>query len=244
MTQQLVAGGDGIVNAWLVQEGARPLSHGISEEEDPAEKERGPEGNLQEPEIRKKFMVGSYVPHHISNGAIDSGWGWIGMLVDGVQKGALLSSLNQGKIWRLDIQQELLLMCHLWNQDLPEEQVAPRFVGPTQDLYLCFIIHGTTTMLGTLPVPFVDFLGCGEMGGMKTPSHSMLPLVVSKPRQGKPGEVCWLTMVLRPDLCARRAGQAVWTKSTQLKNESSLVWDDPQGKPRLWNLSYYFPVMM
>ena len=180
------------------------------------------------------------------------------MLVDGIQKGALPSSMNQGKIWRLDTQQELLIMCHLWKQDLPKEQAEPPFVGPTQDLYLRFIFHGKTTMLGTLPVHPVDILGCGELGGMKNPSQFLLPPVVLKLCQGKLGEVCWLAMVLRPDGCARRARQAAWTKSTQLKYGSSLVWDELSlsrygctkaasmvaRRPRLWDLSSLFPVMM
>ena len=124
------------------------------------------------------------------------------------------------------------------------EQAGPPCVGPTPDLYLCFIFKGNAPMIGTLPVHLVGILGCGELGDMKKPRQSLLPPVVLKPCQGKLGEVCWRAMVLRPVLCARGARKASWKQSTQLKYASSLVWDDPQGKPRLWNLSYHFPVMM
>ena len=244
MAQQLVAGCDGTANAWLVQEGDRPLGQEISEEEDLEGKERAPEGKLKEPETRKKSMVGSYVQHDISNGVIDSRWGWIGMLVDGVQKGALPSSMNRRKIWRLDIQQEPLLLCHLWNQALSKEQADPPVVGLTQAHYLRFIFQGKTPMLGTLPVHYVDILGCGELGGMTKPRQSLPPPVALKLCQGKLGEVCWFAMVLRPEFCARRVRQASRKQSTKLKYESPLVWDDPQGKPRLWDLSSHIPIMM
>ena len=135
-------------------------------------------------------------------------------------------------------------MCHLWNQDLPMEQAGPPCVGPTQDLYLCFIFKGKAHMIGTLPVHLVDILGYGELGDMKKPRQSLLPPVVLKPCQGKLGEVCWIALVLRPDPCARGARKASRKQSPQLKYASSLVWDDLQGKPRLWDLSSHIPIMM
>ena len=128
-------------------------------------------------------------------------------------------------------------MCHLWNQDLPEEQADPPFVGPTQDLYLCFIFQGKTPMLGTLPVHLVDILGCGELGSMKEPRQSLFPLVVLKPCQGKLSEVCWLAVVLRPDICARMARTASWQRSNQLNEASILVWDDTQDHSSLEDVS-------
>ena len=134
-------------------------------------------------------------------------------------------------------QKELSLKCNLLQKDLPWDGAGPLYGDSTLDSYLSFVFQGRTPTVGILITHLVDIMGCGKTGAMGKQCHFLLSVVDVKPCTGELGVVCWLAVVLRPDICARMARTVSWQQSNQLNEASILVWDDTQDNSSLEDVS-------